>query len=415
MDKINILKHLRSAQSYLLVLIAISMPFNLEQFNFNGLFITLFAVVSFLILLMWPPNKDYFLKFVLPFLILFFLYVIGALLSNNKTEAWQVLERKLSLVVFPIGLLMTFQPSMMNYKMILKSFVVSCTFLSALAIISSFYYYSKTNNTDLFYYHDLSKQIGMHAAYLSMYLVFSLALLLFYIQNQIVSKSAYLLLFLSATIQIFVLVLLSSRMQIILMVIVLIGFIINHFKLYKSKLKMLGISLLTLIIAFSFILLSPRVRERFKAAINYNNEFSMSKKWGEQQMRTLIWKSAFSLIKEKPLFGYGTGDVQDELEKTYINNEYVSLTYFPNTRFNAHNQFLEICLSIGVFGFSILLIGLTNYIRQSFQTKNLLYIIFLLVFIFSSLTESILERQNGIVFFSFFNALLFLNPDKKRH
>ena len=52
----------------------------------------------------------------------------------------------------------------------------------------------------------------------------------------------------------------------------------------------------------------------------------------------------------------------------------------------------------------------------SLKEKNYDYTIFLLVIILNFTTESVLETQSGIVFFSLFNTLFFFQwLDKKQH
>jgi O-antigen ligase len=190
-------------------------------------------------------------------------------------------------------------------------------------------------------------------------------------------------------------------------------FVIYRFRLHRKPIMLMATSFVLIGLMLGLILLSPKNRERFKEAINYKNEYALSKKWGEKQMRFLMWSSATDLIKEKPLFGFGTGDVQDELEKHYVEHDYVSLTYWKNTRFNAHNQFMETALALGIIGLLVFVIGMIFGLKEAIRNKNKLYIVFVILFLGSCLTESMLERQNGIVFFAFFNSMLLVMESNK--
>jgi O-antigen ligase len=123
-----------------------------------------------------------------------------------------------------------------------------------------------------------------------------------------------------------------------------------------------------------------------------------------------MWTCTFELIRGQPLRGVGSGDNLDELHQCYTDHKFTTLTYLEGegVRFNAHNQFLEITLALGMVGLLIFLISLLAPLLYGFREKQFLYAAFLLLFITSCLTESLLERQSGCVFFGFFNTFLFL-------
>lgn len=76
---------------------------------------------------------------------------------------------------------------------------------------------------------------------------------------------------------------------------------------------------------------------------------------------------------------------------------------------NAHNQYIETRISVGLLGF-VLLLGLFLFpVYLWIRNKNFDIILFSLIFIFmlNCLFESIFERQMGIMFFVFFYFLLF--------
>lgn len=387
------------------------MPFNSEYFNYNSFSIILLGAHTLVSLFINRNIRPYASLLFISFISFYILHAVGFIYSVNKHEAGLLMERKLSLIVFPVILFQATKFSASEIRQILLSFVFSCLTVCVLCFSKAFASYKLTQSTDAFYYHDLSKLAGMHAAYLSLYLCFSIAILLFVYYKESRSFGVFRNLiyyggiaFLATTI-----IALSSRAQIVLMAIGLLCYVIIRFELYTSKIKLAGGTIVLVCVFIGVILLSPRVRERFKAAINYKGEFAMSKKWGEQQMRFMIWDSALELIKEKPVFGTGTGDVQDELQFVYIKNERVSLTYFANTRFNAHNQFLESTIALGFIGLLIFGWGIIVAIKKAYKSKNALFFVFITLFIVSCLTESMLERQNGIVFFAFFNSFLILN------
>jgi hypothetical protein len=118
-----------------------------------------------------------------------------------------------------------------------------------------------------------------------------------------------------------------------------------------------------------------------------------------------IWKSSLDLIAENPFFGVGTGDIKDQLSKSYEKNNFqigVLLSY------NSHNQFLNTWVALGIPGLISLLLIFYLGVRISIQKKDWVYFSFILIMILNCLTESVLEKQAGIFFFSAFNMMLYL-------
>lgn len=177
-----------------------------------------------------------------------------------------------------------------------------------------------------------------------------------------------------------------------------------YFQNKYGMLKALFFSCLVGVFILGASSLFPKIRDRYKEGLNYN----IGNRWSEQKIRGLIWASAFSLIKTYPITGVGAGDVQDELQKYYLDHDYISLTYLKNIQFNAHNQFLETAIGLGIPGLSVLLVCFIAPMFYAIKNKKKLYLTFILLFMFSCMTESLLERQSGVVFYSFFNAFLFL-------
>lgn len=119
-------------------------------------------------------------------------------------------------------------------------------------------------------------------------------------------------------------------------------------------------------------------------------------------MRLYFWDAALHVIKKNFLFGVGTGDVQEELTKTYREtNSPLHEEWYKRP----HNQFLTFTVSLGIFG---LIIFLTSLIYPAFYLKNELQKLFwpfFLIAVLSFFMEDTLETQAGCTFYGFFSAL----------
>jgi O-antigen ligase len=114
-------------------------------------------------------------------------------------------------------------------------------------------------------------------------------------------------------------------------------------------------------------------------------------------IRYSIYKTSFLLIKSSPFIGYGIGDFNDQLKIEYKKNNYFLLS----KEYNSHNQYLSFLL-IGGFPLLFLYLYFLYYnINLSISNENYLLIVVLSFYSIVMLSENILERENGVIFFSF--------------
>ncbi len=123
------------------------------------------------------------------------------------------------------------------------------------------------------------------------------------------------------------------------------------------------------------------------------------------------WLSIFQCVKDlfnsSPIFGTGLGDVQNDLDACYRSHGFNSLVDM-----NAHNQYFQYVLGTGLMGLILYLTFMIFFIRKAAGSKNYLLLGLLILFSLCCLTESLLERQHGVMFFSFFSSMLYFYPLK---
>jgi hypothetical protein len=93
------------------------------------------------------------------------------------------------------------------------------------------------------------------------------------------------------------------------------------------------------------------LRKRIYELVNEYDEFRNNRHVNGHSftMRFYFWKAAWKSIMTHPLTGVGTGDVQSELNKVYIETQSpLNTTWY----LRPHNQFLTITVALGIFGFS---------------------------------------------------------------
>ncbi|MBO4614433.1 MAG: O-antigen ligase family protein [Bacteroidales bacterium] len=110
------------------------------------------------------------------------------------------------------------------------------------------------------------------------------------------------------------------------------------------------------------------------------------------------------------LTGTGTGDVNEEFQKLY---EEENSNLLPEFRHRAHNQFLTFMISFGIIGFIICLLAWFVPAFLKWDTNKFLFGIFFLIATISMFSDDTLETTTGTVFVAFFFSLLKWTTDRK--
>ncbi|EGV43054.1 O-antigen ligase family protein [Bizionia argentinensis JUB59] len=404
----------------LLYLFAIALYLPMIFTNVLTILLTLYILLNFRkINLKKTLNK----KSVIVFFSMFFLIFIGFFYDISSDGVLNDLEKKLSFIILTFSILVM-DVKKEDVRRILALFFLSGILFTSLAICIGLSRYLSTGSLQFITNHGLSLNIGLHATYLSMYLLFSLAYPVLYYEStkkQIVRRT---IIFFSILTVIFI-ILLSVRIVWGILLLFITFWVVSVLRSRKLELKrsFLYLSGFIIVIFLLFNFVSP-LKERLKEVINFNSNYNISKTWkpnvnevwGGRGIRLLIWESSIELIREHPLVGYGsTKEVQGRLNGNYIKNEIGPLLFLMNNRgkvFNAHNQYFEEVLKFGlilglIFPFLLIIIAISSYKQQS--TLGLYFVIIISGI---SLTETILELNKGIVFFTFFLALILSNSER---
>jgi O-antigen ligase len=399
---------------------------NIYYFCFLGIsfFLPVFGklVPPFIILLFlnWIVDAPYLKTFrlvfrerqrflLLSFSFIYLVYLIGLFYSQNMKYAREDLEIKLSLLIFPVifSTLEAGIPSRKETGRILNFFVIGSV-LGTLFLLGHSWYNETWRHMDhAFYYSNLSW--FFHPTYLSMYLAFSVAIIAWKITfapERI--RPLFKILMIILTIYFFILIiLLSSKAGLISLSFVLVFFsalFIVRKKNWITGLVMLITSMLMLYMGLQYF---PFVTDRISSAektLAASTPINSDSR-GSTAERLMVWKSGIEIIMEHPIFGIGTGDVKDELLSRYDRNKILPAL---NKRLNAHCQYIQTFISIGIAGFLLLLGMIILPLAVAFRRQQYLYVIFLLIFAVNIAFESMFETQAGVVFYSFFNIVFFI-------
>jgi O-antigen ligase len=250
---------------------------------------------------------------------------------------------------------------------------------------------------EYFSYIQVASWMDLHPAYLSLHILFCILILLERMMDQ--TKVEWISVVL-LSLFIFYLALLASRTAILSFVIILVYLMVNQLQKspWNSKVSVLGCVLITF---GGLIWLNPvsrfRIIQEPKATgLEIHQEVTQ---WNSVNLRLLEWQASWNIIKKSWITGVGTGDGQDALKGYYASFN----TSTRNMDFDSHNQYLQTVIELGMMGFiSLLLCLFLPAFRPGYST---LHLSFILLFGLMCLTESMLARQKGIVFFTLFQSL----------
>lgn len=114
--------------------------------------------------------------------------------------------------------------------------------------------------------------------------------------------------------------------------------------------------------------------------------------------RLEYWKTAMQIIQKNWFKGVGTGDTQKAFDEQYVENHSKLL---PEYRFRAHNTYLTVWITFGVFALVFYLM-LVQFFKTMIDNKNVLGLVFIIISILTFFIEDSLETQVGVTFFAFF-------------
>jgi O-antigen ligase len=339
--------------------------------------------------------------------LIYLAYIVGLLWTKNFTYGTYDLEIKLSLLIFPVIFATSGGPAMKEreFGLIIRIFGLGCL-AGSLILLGRASYNSMVNQIpDAFSYTGLSW--NFHPSYLAMYLTFTVSNIIYLLLMKqttfsILKKSVYV--FLLVYFVIFI-VLLSSKAGLLSLFIIVLVYSALLWWRFKRRVKAILMLFIACLVISGGLLLFPKASMRIsQAGKELHLTASEQSSGSSTHERIVIWKSSLDIISAHPLFGVGTGDVKDELLKKYNENNIQSAF---EQKLNSHNQYFQTFIALGLAGFLILVSLLFCPAWLSFRQGDYIYFFFLLVFGINIFVESMLEIQQGIIFYSFFNSFLF--------
>lgn len=405
--------NIRDRKQWLWFAIWFSLPLSIQL---NSMAIVLAFVIFAIQAIHKPPavNKEYLIYAAPP--VLYFLVQLiptGERLFNLFTL--KEIEQQLPLLVFPM-LFMFSQTTKKEFSSIASSALIFSVLLAGILMVSeSAWRFSGSLSLGVFTYHSLAEPFDSGAVYFSFFI---LVVLLRMDEMPWLFKYKYAglsaVLFLTV-----VLFLMASKLLLTFGIpFILIKhrhFIFRFLRSYRFALPVMLVLLLILIIPLTQRL--SKIADANLEIVNHET-YAYDSPLNGLNLRLIQLRLGIELLQENKawLFGLGMDQAQELLNAKYI--EKGMYTGYAGTEdtgylnYNFHNQYMETLVRSGIVGFLSLLLIIGVLIKTARINKyaNSWEIGIILLFF---LTESVLERQIGIVYFCLLYSAYFPTKLKK--
>jgi len=389
---------------FVLVLFMISMPFNMKISN--GLLVVCVLISLFQYFLEKERTPIQLNGIIVLMVGYFMIEVIGIIYtkSDNLKDGLALLERHLPFIFIPI-VLSGKKLNILKRDILLGAFVGGFFIASIYCVIINInlsLIEGKIFHEYYFSYERVSEPIGMQAVYFALYISLCILCILDILRRRYLAFGWIQVMLSIMLLVYFLFIIVSSgaRTAIVsLLVILVITFVFHGIK-HRAYKYILVAGFVPVIFVF-LILFNPVVSSRFED-LKYSKAEGTS--YDSYFARINIWKPSIELIKDNIWFGVGTGDQEYELMKKFNEHGYAAGIEF---KFNTHNQYMQTMLGHGFLGLLCLLAILVLQLCIAFKRSDLLYLSFVLLFSFAGLTESLLNRNKGVILFLVFSFLFY--------
>lgn len=348
--------------------------------------------------------------------IFYFLLCISSLFwTIDRDSSLKAIPKELGLFIFPLIFLFIRKISKEKFQKLMLYYSYSMAIYCIYLLLNSSLKYIQFHDINVFFYHELVT-LEVNAIYISA--IFSFAFL-YIIVNNLKKWYDYF-----AAILLFILIILLSSKNVIITTILLS---ILSFFVFKKKIQLKKLIILASISFFLCFPFTSKILERFKTEIVDINEniiledgvevISLKNAWVQENfsnnsyftgtsIRIYQFRLLTEFIQENPSIifrGMGINATQNKIREKQQERNY--LEYFGNLNF--HNQFLQSQAELGLIGLTILLLMLGGAFYTSIKNKDYNFLSFTVLISSLCLTESILNRNRGVMIFILFYCLYF--------
>lgn len=399
----KMIKSVKSIQKLSLLLAVFFLP---NHLNFNNIFLVVFIIISVGLILLDKREKKIkaLNKSIGPIIILslpFLLNLFGLLYSQNLPLAIDYNIRAIPFFVLPIIAITNRSLFRKQFKSIGLALVLGCL---ASALVSWTWaindiLQSKRMFSDfigpLYTHHRAVQFLNLHPTYLSICIYTSIGFIIRFYYT--FSNSTKRFLFCVAIIIGLFMLQLLSRNALIYSILFAGGYLLLN-RQWNSLLY--SIILLVLLGLAVNSIKHNFLRDRLFKSLNL---FEKATNFSKKDDRFDRLSASFEIFSKSPIYGHGTAS-EDPLRLEVFKRDKDNIAYEKN--YNAHNQFFEYLSTFGLVG-GICYLLFFGYLFIEVIKQNNGFLIFLVLGLFmASITESIFERSQGVVYSALLSSIV---------
>jgi O-antigen ligase len=418
---------------YVLLTFAVVATTIFGWFRLNSLCIILLAAYK-----LWENGpltavkKAFTNKYVWAYLVFFLIETAGLLHTHNAKSGADTVAKDATLVAIAFIICAGNFIDVKGYRQLMTGYCLALALASLYCLIVAAGHYLHDRDISVFFYHPLASPISQNAVFYSVYVLFGALYLLSpgggpILPDRLVRmrrplQLSLIVFFTGMTI------LLSSKLILVILLIVVAIALIQHYSRGKRPRVVLTLGVSCLLVVGVVAFTNNPVKARFSELLTTDldmiktEHFIPGMAFNYLQIRVLECHFAVEILNEHHawLFGVSPGDSQDLLDAKYVAaNMYIGDTAEGPHRkirgfigYNFHNQYVETLVRDGIPGLAALLFifWLMAGIARRWMTRPAFFTFLTLLVFF--IPEAPLTMQTGIFLFCFFPLLLLYSPKR---
>ncbi len=361
---------------------------------------------------LFNDNWTFPLMFVLS-MVFYGMHATWYLFDSSSIHQYNELEMKLSFVAFPLILLTiyAFRFKKEYGKWFLSAYLGGAFLSSAYCLIQAFIKYIESGNAEMMYY--LNFSVLAHPTYYAMYMITAVLIIVNILYREWTNMKKWLKAILFFSIPWFILMVMLSNSRAAILTMGLVVLFLLIYIIFKTKKYLAGIIIVVILAAggVSTKLLMPHIFDRFNMGIGevlHARTMDDIEHWNGTTLRVQVYYCSFELVEENFWFGVGPDKVSDKLMEKY---QKYGFRHAAERGYNAHNQFLQVFIGMGLIGLLVFLALLIIPFIYAIREGDFMQMAFIIMLMTLFLFESMLQRQAGIMFIVF--MLLFFHARER--
>jgi len=356
-------------------------------------------------------SKD--LLFIALFSSVLLCYLISLLYSSNFQQGLKQIVRVIPLTLFPFIFGFFRKDYYLKEMNRLTNIYLFALFVGLLSVNIVFFeklYFLENSHWKI--RQEIEKFTDVHGTYISIWLGFGVLLLFSKALTKLSLNSLKNAIFYLTLMCYFVYgqITIGARMPFVITLVLTAGYFVYNFRSKKGI--RIGFSFIA-IVALFLLLSKSNIIDKLERVVRFEHSFpegdyiSEFKNISSEDIRKGIYYCSWILVEEAPFIGHGIGDVEEKLQNCY--KEKIDSNVYQIFLYNSHNQYLQILMSTGVLALLFFVISLLVPVYISLKNNNYLLFSFTVLIIACFLTENVINRHDGVIFYSLFNSILIYN------